>query len=102
MDSCCVTLVPTTSPINERLTELKKVSNSDGIHFTTDGHKNMASRVIDCLKMLINKPTKPIKQTTYFWRGFRSRRGLSVPRNSVGSHGWPDGSLMRGGSRGRS
>jgi hypothetical protein len=70
MDSCCVTSVSTTSPINERLNELKKVTNSDGIHFTADGHKNMASRVTDCLKTLINKPTKPMKQTTYFWRGF--------------------------------
>ncbi len=99
MDSCCVTSVPTTSPINERLTELKKVSNSNGIHFTADGHKNMSSRLTDCLKTLINKPNKPMKQITYFWRGFRSHRGSSLLRNSVGTLGWPDGSLMRGGSR---
>jgi hypothetical protein len=101
MDSCCVTSVPTTSSINEPLIELKKVSNSDGIHFAADGYKNMASRVTDSLKTMINKPSTPKKQTTYFWRGFRSRRGSTLPRNSVGTLGWPDGSPMRGVSRGR-
>jgi hypothetical protein len=79
MDSCCVTSVPTTAPINERLIELKNVTNSDGIHFVTDGYKNMASRVTECLKTLIHKPSSPKKQSTYFWRGFRSRRGSAMP-----------------------
>jgi hypothetical protein len=101
MDSCCVTSCSTTSPINERLTELKSVSNSDGIHFNADGYKNLASRTTDCLKTLLNKPSKPTKQTTNFWRGFHSRSGSSLPRNPVGTPSWLDGNLMRGGSRRR-
>ncbi len=101
MDSCCVMSVPTTASINERLIELKKVSNSNGIHFVADGYRNMASRVTDCLKTMINKPSMPKKQSTYFWRGFRSRRGSTLPRNSVGAFGWSDGNPMRGVSRGR-
>jgi lysophospholipase L1-like esterase len=111
MDSCCVTSVPTTATIGERLSELKKMSSGDGIHFTAEGYKNMASRISECLKTLIGKPAKQAKQTTYFWRGFRSRRGSSILRNSVGSHSRSDrndrsvrndGIPMRGGPRGRS
>jgi hypothetical protein len=101
MDSCCVTSAPTTASINERLIELKNVSNSDGIHFVADGYRNMASRVTECLKTLIHKPNTPKKQSTYFWRGFRSRRGSTLPRNSVVSVDWSDGNSMRGVSRGR-
>jgi hypothetical protein len=101
MDSCCVTNVPTTAPINERLVELKNVTNSDGIHFIADGYKTMASRVTECLKTLILKPSTQKKQSTYFWRGFRSRRGSATPRNNVSSADWSDGNSMRGGSRGR-
>ncbi len=102
MDLCCVTSASTNSSIVDRLNELKRVTNSDGIHFTADGHKNMATRVTDCLKTLIRKPTKPLKQITHFWRGFRSRRGSSLPRTSVVMPGWPGGSPIRGGAGGRS
>jgi lysophospholipase L1-like esterase len=102
MDSCCVTSASTNTSITDRLNELRKVTNSDGIHFTADGHKNMATRVTDCLKTLICKPTKPLKQTTHFWRGFRSRRGSSLPRTSVGMPGWQGGGPIRGGAGGRS
>jgi hypothetical protein len=100
MDSCCVTSVPPTAQIAERLTELKNVTSSDGIHFVTDGHKNMASRVTECLKTLLHKPSMPKKQSTYFWRGFRSRRGSFMHRN-VGAADRSDGNSARGGPRGR-
>jgi hypothetical protein len=104
MDTCCVTSVPTTATIGERLSELKKVSSGDGIHFTAEGYQHMASHVIECLKTLIGKPTKMTKQKTYFWRGFRSRRGSSIPVATVGSHSRSvrgGGIPLRGGSRGR-
>jgi hypothetical protein len=37
MDSCYVTSVPTTASIDLRLSELKKVSNNDGVHFVDVG-----------------------------------------------------------------
>jgi hypothetical protein len=101
MDSCCVTTVPTTASVNERLVELKNVTNSDGIHFVADGYKTMAARVTECLKTLILKPSTQKKQSTYFWRGFRSRRGSATPRNTVSPAEWSDGNSIRGGSRGR-
>jgi hypothetical protein len=106
MDTCCVTPVATTATIGERLAELKKVSSGDGIHFTADGYKHMASRVSECLKSLAGKPAKIAKQKTYFWRGFRSRRGSSTPR-TIGAHSRGDGNTrsdgnpVRGGPRGR-
>jgi hypothetical protein len=101
MDSCCVTTVPTTASVSERLVELKKVTNSDGVHFVADGYKNMAARVTECLKTLILKPSTQKKQSTYFWRGFRSRKGSDIPRSTFSSVDWSDGCSFRGGSRGR-
>jgi hypothetical protein len=101
MDSCCVTSAPTTASIDMRLSELKKVCSNDGIHFVDAGYKNMASRVTDCLKTMMNKQSVPKKQSTYFWRGFRSRHGSSLPRNFVARSGGVEGGPARGGSRGR-
>jgi hypothetical protein len=108
MDTCCVTSIATTATIGERLTELRKVSSGDGIHFTADGYKHMASRISECLKTLAGKPAKSAKQKTHFWRGFRSRRGSSIPGVAIGSRGRGDGitrgdgNPVRGGPRGRS
>jgi hypothetical protein len=83
------------------------VSSGDGIHFTADGYKHMASRISECLKTLAGKPAKSVRQKTHFWRGFRSRRGSSFPRATIGSHSRSDGSVrsdgipVRGGPRGR-
>ncbi len=103
MDTCCVTAVPATAKIGERLAELKEVSSGDGIHFTAEGYKHMATRISECLKTLIGKPKTP-KQKAYFWHGFRSRRGSSVAATAGGLHSrsaWNDGIPLRGGSRGR-
>jgi hypothetical protein len=106
MDSCCVTTCPTTANNSERLRELRGVYNSDGVHFTADGHKNLANRIIGCLKPLLATPKKKTGQSTYFWRGFRSRRGSLTPRNHVGIANWNGGSIVTSnhaasGSRGR-
>jgi hypothetical protein len=101
VDSCCVTPCSTTSNIIERLDELKNVTNSDRTHFNAAGYKNLATRTIGCLKTLVSKPKKATSQTTYFWRGFRSRHGSSLPRSLVGTPNWPPGNPVRGGPRGR-
>jgi hypothetical protein len=103
MDTCCVTAVPATAKIGERLAELKKVSSGDGVHFTAEGYKHMARRISECIKTLTGNP-KTTKQKSYFWRGFRSRRGSSAVANAGGLHSqsaWNDGIPLRGGSRGR-
>jgi hypothetical protein len=102
MDSGCVIPAAKNMSITDRLNELRNVTTSDGIHFTADGHKNMATRVTDCLKTLFSKPTKQSKSTTHFWRGFRSRRGSSLPRSTFGTSVWQGADPSRGGTGGRS
>jgi hypothetical protein len=87
-----------TEEINTKRTS---VCNNDGIHFTAVGYRNLASRTLGCLKSLVSNPKKKTSQTTYFWRGFRSRRGSSPPRNLAGNTSWVGGSTPRGSSRGR-
>jgi hypothetical protein len=82
------------------------VYNSDGVQLTADGHKTLANRVIGCLKTLLATPKKKTGQSTYFWRGFRSRRSSLTPRNHVGKANWNSGSIVTSnhaasGSRGR-
>ncbi len=106
MDFCCTTTCSTTANIPERLHGLRNVYTSDGVHLTTDGHKNLAKRSIECLNNLMATGTKKPSQATYFWRGFRSRRGSSLPRNHVGTKprsgtGSVGSSVMARGSRGR-
>jgi hypothetical protein len=101
MDSCCTTPCETTSNIAKWITELNSVAGNDGIHFTAANYKNLANRTIGCLKTLLAAPQRISKQSTYFWRGFRSRRGSSLPRTFSGPVS-PDGSNRTcGHSRGR-
>ncbi len=94
MDSCCVTTCSTTANNSERLRELRGVYNSDGVHFTADGHTNLANRVIGCLRTLLLTPKKKTSQSTYFWRGFRSRRGSLAHRINVGKANWNGGGIV--------
>jgi hypothetical protein len=106
MDSCCVTACSTTANISDRLRELGGVYNSDGVHFNADGHTNLAHRTIGCLRTLLSTPKKKSNVTTFFWRGFRSRRGSLAHRNTVGKANWNGGGNVASnhvatGSRGR-
>jgi hypothetical protein len=107
MDFCCATTCTTTANNPERLHGLKSVYTSDGVHLTTDVHRNLATRSIECLNTLMATPKKRPCHATYFWRGFISRRGSSLPRNYAGNL-TRSGSVsvgnnsVAGGSRGRS
>jgi lysophospholipase L1-like esterase len=106
MDSCCVTACSTTANISDRLKELGRVYNSDGVHFNADGHTNLAQRTIGCLRTLLSTPRKKSNATTFFWRGFRSRRGSLANKSTVGKANWTGGGNVASnhvviGSRGR-
>jgi hypothetical protein len=85
MDFCCTTTCSTTANISDRLQGLRGVYTSDGVHLTTVGHKNLAKRTIECLSSLMATEIRKSPKTTYFWRGFRSRRGSSTHRNHTGT-----------------
>jgi lysophospholipase L1-like esterase len=74
MDLCCVTNCSLTANTASRLEELKKVTASDGVHFTGTGYTNLAKRCSDCLKTLLgsmcNPKGKKAVPVTFFWRGF--------------------------------
>ncbi len=98
----------TTANIPERIDSLRETTRSDGIHFNEKGNSHMANRAITCLKGLVTSPKKQTKKGTYFWRGFRSPNGSTLPRTSSGlaagslvaaSRGAYSG-LVRGRSRG--
>jgi lysophospholipase L1-like esterase len=83
IDSCCVTNCILTASISNRIAELKRVSTTDGVHYTKAGYQNLAKRCSDCLKTLLGNKTdaneKRTAPTTFFWRGFRSVGGSMRP-----------------------
>ncbi len=80
LDSCCTTNCAATASIPERIAALKKTTWSDGIHHTTHGYRYLAERTVACLKTLMDCPKTKTKKGTYFWRGFRSPNGSTMPR----------------------
>jgi hypothetical protein len=80
LDSCCTTNSAATASISERIVALKNTTWSDGIHHTQDGYRHLAERTSACLKALIDCPKTKAKKETYFWRGFRSPNGSTMPR----------------------
>jgi hypothetical protein len=53
VDSCCTTACTPTANTTARVTELRKVLEKDGIHFTAEGHQNLAGDACSCIKTLI-------------------------------------------------
>jgi hypothetical protein len=110
LDSCCTTNCAATASIPERIAALKKTTWSDGIHHTTDGYRYLAERTAACLKTLMDCPKTKTKKGTYFWRGFRSPNGSTMPRprsvptaiNSGLKNHAPHRERMRGAFSGRS
>jgi hypothetical protein len=84
MDSCCTTSCAPTANTNVRLDGLRVVTEKDGIHFTSVGYKNLASRCTVCIKSLLESADKEHGQKSFFWRGFKSTVGakrLTVQKN---------------------
>jgi hypothetical protein len=84
----------------ERLEGLQKVTSKDGIHFSHDGYKNIATRVLNCIEgMLGNTKKENNNKKTYFWRGFRSPIGARS-RNVSAGHPAATRGALRGRARG--
>jgi hypothetical protein len=71
VDSCCTTACTPTANATARVTELRKVTEKDGIHFTAEGHQNLAGDECSCIKTLIESTVKESRHITFFWRGFK-------------------------------
>jgi hypothetical protein len=82
LDTCCVTSCKTTANIAERLSEMKKVTSKDGVHFVAAGYGNLAARTTASLVAMLAAPRREENTTTYFWRGFKSNHGSREPKVS--------------------
>jgi hypothetical protein len=83
LDTCCVTSCKTTANIAERLSEMKKVTSKDGVHFVAAGYGNLAARATAGLVAMMAAPRREEKTTTHFWRGFKSSHGSRDPKVSL-------------------
>jgi hypothetical protein len=63
--------IPTTN-IPEQLSELRKVTVKDGVHYVAVCHTSKAKRITSSAKKLLLEPAKPSRVTHHFWRGCRS------------------------------
>jgi hypothetical protein len=80
LDTCCVTSCKTTANIAERLSEMKKVTAKDGIHFVTAGYCNLAARATASLVAMMATPRNEEIKSSHFWRGFKSLHGSREPK----------------------
>jgi hypothetical protein len=74
MDSCCTSSCAPTANTNAWLEGLRVVTEN-GIHFTSAGYKNLASRCTVCIKSLLESTVKVHGHKVFFWRGFKSTVG---------------------------
>jgi hypothetical protein len=65
MDSLCTTSCTRTANTNARLDVLRVVTKKDGIHFTSDGYKNLAKRCTVCIKSLLGNMKKEHKNGNF-------------------------------------
>jgi hypothetical protein len=75
LDTCCTITCINTATITHRLAELRQVTAKDGVHFIAQGYTNMANRASATLQTLLASAPRTKKESTYFWRGFRSPVG---------------------------
>ncbi len=73
--ACCTTACATTANTKTRITDLKGVTASDGVHFVAAGYRNLATRSQGCIRALLSAPPRPVKPSSHFWRGFKSPFG---------------------------
>jgi lysophospholipase L1-like esterase len=83
LDACCMTAGATTANTKTRITDLKGVTARDGVHFVAEGYQNLAARSQVCIRALLTAPSRPVRPSASFWRGFKSpvgsKRAPSVP-----------------------
>ncbi len=110
MDSCCTTPCTSTSNTVNRISELKKVTFKDGIHFIEQGYKNLAENCVASLRALLSTTSERTRgrahKDVFFWRGFRSPVGshhqTSAGASSSTGRGFHcRGMAARGNGRGR-
>jgi hypothetical protein len=75
LDTCCVTTCKTTANIAERVSEMRKVTSKDGIHFVAAGYGHLATRATASLVAMLAAPRRETKATIHFWRCFKSNKG---------------------------
>jgi lysophospholipase L1-like esterase len=75
LDACCTTACATTANTKTRLTDLRGMTASDGVHFVAAGYQNLAARSQVCIRALLSAPPRPVKTAISFWRGFKSPIG---------------------------
>ncbi len=80
LDTCCVTSCKATANIADRLSEMKKVTAKDGIHFVAAGYGNLAARVTVSLVAMMAAPRREEIKSVHFWRGFKSFHGSREPK----------------------
>jgi hypothetical protein len=114
MDTCCTTDCHPTATAKDRLVPLRSATAKDGVHFIATGYKILADRCVSCLRKILSSEPRPRRESSHYWRGFRSRNGSSSsmvpPRSSAArgkamttahhstpSRGWPP---HRGSGRG--
>ncbi len=80
-DSCPIVKGNPTDNITVRLTKLKDILSSDGVHFTREGLSNLASSYVSGLRSITARATTPPGSNTkivcFFWRGIKSPNGAS-------------------------
>jgi hypothetical protein len=97
LDACCTTTCATTANTKTRLTDLRGVTASDGVHFVAEGYQNLAARSQVCIRALLSAPPRTVKTATSFWRGFKSPIGSNrapsalVPSSRGRGGGGPSG-----------
>ncbi len=101
LDSCCVTTCSPNSNLPERLESLRVVTREDGVHYSAEGYRNLATRAIKCITDMAVAPVKAVKKTSHFWRGFRSPNGSSQPKNNLETGRNRLDATARGALRGR-
>jgi hypothetical protein len=84
LDSCCTTNCTSTSNTVTRINELRKVTAKDGIQFIEQGYKNLAENCVASLRTLLSSNSERARggvheSGVFFWRGFRSPVGSSLP-----------------------
>jgi hypothetical protein len=75
LDTCCTTTCIGTATLTHRLAELRQITAKDGVHFIAQGYANMANRASATLQTMLASAPRTRKESTYFWRGFKSPVG---------------------------
>ncbi len=75
LDACCTTACATSANTKTRITDLKGVTASDGVHYVAAGYQNLATCSQGCIRALLSAPPRPVKPSSHFWRGLKSPFG---------------------------